>query len=100
MLPYASLRFPKLFYASISFHSLPYAFICFLYALIAVNAKVSPQEQQQARWSLVYRLLPAEAGKKYYLANILLEANIRVEYGEKNLTHFFKSEDVINTFCI
>ena len=103
--PYASICFP---YASIRY---PYAFnmllICFCNAFIsfymlirALEAKVSPQEQQQARWSLVYRLLPAEAGKKYYLANILLEANIRVEYGEKNLTHFFKSEDVINTFCI
>ena len=38
-----------------------------LYMLLnAVQAKVSPttQEEEQARWSLVYRLLPAEAGKK------------------------------------
>ena len=59
-LPYASLRFPTLPYAFISFYTLSYAFICFLCALIAVKAKVSPE----ARWSLVYRLLPAEAGKK------------------------------------
>ena len=57
-LPHASLRFPTLSYPFTHFH----AFICFLCALIAVKAKVSPQGQD--RWSLVYRLLPAEAGKK------------------------------------
>ena len=45
---------------------LSFAVICFLHAF---EAKVSPQEQQ-ARWSLVYRLLPAEAGKKHQKCNI------------------------------
>ena len=99
-LSYAIVRFCTFSSAFTCFHTLSYTFKRSHLLLYAVQAKVSPQEQEEARWSLVYRLLPAEAGKKYYLANILLEANIRVEYGEKNLTHFFKSEDVINTFCI
>ena len=74
-------------YASLSFHMLPYAFICFLYALIAVNAKVSPQEQQQARWSLVYRLLPAEAGKNLVgVKNILKSVRRLASYRIRALT--------------
>ena len=35
----------------------------FIHALWALKAKVSPHEQQADRWSRVYRLFPAEAGK-------------------------------------
>ena len=59
MLKYAFVHL----HAFICFNMLSFAVICFLHAFIAFEAKVSPQEQQ-ARWSLVYRLLPAEAGKK------------------------------------
>ena len=38
-----------------------YAFICFYMLLHAFKAKVS---EEVDRWSRVYRLLPAEAGKK------------------------------------
>ena len=55
--PYASHTLP------IRFHTLLLRFYMLLHAL---EAKVSPQEQ--ARWSLVYRLLPAEAGKKAVLS--------------------------------
>ena len=46
-----------LLYAFKAMSQLLYALRCFLYAL---EAEVSPQAD---RWSRVYRLLPAEAGK-------------------------------------
>ena len=39
-----------------------HAFTCFYMLLHAFKAKVS--EEEVDRWSRVYRLLPAEAGKK------------------------------------
>ena len=89
ILSYASIGFHTLSYvfkvASIRFHTLSYAFnmplLCFNMLLNAVQAKVSPP--QQARWSLVYRLLPTEAGKKdnYNLEALYLAQSGNAEDG-------------------
>ena len=42
-----------------------HAFTCFYMLLHAFKAKVS-EEEEVDRWSRVYRLLPAEAGKNIF----------------------------------
>ena len=50
-------------HAFIRFHMLSYAFICF-YMLLKLYKQAKVSEEQEVRWSHVYRLFPAEAGKK------------------------------------
>ena len=59
-----------LLHAFTCFYILLHAFTCFYMLLHAFKAKVS-EEEEVDRWSRVYRLLPAEAGK-----------NIKNSFGE------------------
>ena len=48
--------------------------------LLKLNKQAEVSEQQQVRWSHVYRLFPAEAGKKvrYKSCDVYMALNIEV----------------------
>ena len=56
-------------HAFMRFHMLSQAFICFymLYMLLKLYKQAKVSEEEQVRWSHVYRLFPAEAGKTHQI---------------------------------